>query len=152
MTSLLKTLTLSIALAAGFGASSASADKLVGGQGNFVIKNGQHPCGPSDAPGRCRPPSGHGQWGQGDWPRHHGWNVHPGIGFGLYFGNVHPRHVIRPARFCTNGMAINKAASMGIHKIRAYSYRSHVLIKGIKRGQRIQVSFAREYGCPTIRY
>ena len=90
-------------------------------------------------------------------PRH-GSYVQPGIHFEFRFGNVHPRRhyddyprqVIRKARFCSNSMAVNKAQAMGVRHIRAYAYRDHILIKGKKRGHRVNIAFSRQWGCPVI--
>jgi hypothetical protein len=147
MAPFLKTIIFSALIGLGLSSMPSSAKELGGEQRDYRNGNSTIHCGHN----RCRPHDG--DWGQHNWPRpRHGWNVHPGVGFGLYFGDNYPRRVIRPARFCSDGMAVSKARSIGIRNIKAYAYRDHVLIKGTKRGHRIQVAFSRSYGCPTIRY
>ncbi len=154
MTSLIKTISVAVLLLFGIGSFSASAQRLSGGEGEYLNRGRILDCGPSDTHYRC---------GSRVLPRHWrnhggGWSANPGIGLGLYFGDVYPRHhiyprrIIRPVRLCTTQMAVNKARSMGIRHVRAYSYDDHILIKGKKRGHRVQVAFARARGCPAIYY
>jgi hypothetical protein len=95
-------------------------------------------------------------------PRPHyqgGFYVQPGVHIELQFGNVHtrrydyqPRPLIRKVRYCTNSMAVNTAHAMGIRNVRAYAYNDHILIKGTKRGHRVNVTLSRQWGCPAIDY
>lgn len=147
----LKTIIVSALIGLGVGSMPSNAKELGGEERDYRNGNPAIHCGHN----RCRPNDGdwgHNDWPRHNWPRHHGWGIHPGVGFGLYFGDDYPRRIIRPARFCSDGMAVSKARSIGIRNIRAYAYRDHVLIKGTKRGHRVQVAFSRSYGCPTIRY
>lgn len=158
----MKTLLLSLGVAAfaSLAPLPASAGDTPYGDDGLLPAGGPVMCPMSDP--RCvppHPPRGPEPFDPGFHPggpglghhRHHDGRFE----FGLYFGDAYPRHpgyVIRKARYCTNDMAIGKARAFGIRSIRAYAYPDYILIKGKKRGHRVEVTFSRQWGCPAIQY
>ena len=125
----------------------AQARSLFDGERHMIGSFGQYDCDY----GNCMQP-------QHPQHRRHGGYIEPGFSFEFQFGNVYPRHeyyrrpMIQRVRFCTNDMAVHKARSLGIHRIRAYAYPDYILIKGKARGHHVEVSFSRARGCPVLSY
>ena len=143
---------LGLAAFLSLGAGAAQAGGYIGDEREFYHRQPDfhHNCFDNPRHPACRPkPRPHYQG--------HGFYVQPGIHLELQFGNVHRRHdnyrpIIRKVRFCSNGMAVDKARAIGIRHIRAYGYRDYVLIKGKKRGHRVELAVSRQWGCPIIGY
>jgi hypothetical protein len=144
---------LGLAAFLGLGISAAQAGGYAGDEREFYHRQPDfhHNCFDNPRHPACRPrPRPH--------YREQGFYVQPGIHLEFQFGNVHPRRhdhyrpIIRKVRFCSNSMAVGKARSMGIRSIRAYAYQDYVLVKGKKRGHRVEVTFSRQWGCPRIQY
>jgi hypothetical protein len=63
----------------------------------------------------------------------------------------HDRRDDRWAQFCTPDRALDKAARMGIHRVRiADVNRRTITVAGRSRGDRIFVTFARAPRCPVV--
>ena len=148
MKSILKMLGLAAFL--GLGVSAAQAGGYAGDEREFYYRqpNFNHNCFDNPRHPACN-------------PRHPrpGIYVQPGIHLEFQFGNVHRRRhdydrrpIVRKVRFCSNGMAVEKARSIGIRHIRAFAYRDHVVVRGKKRGHRVEVVMSRQWGCPIIDY
>jgi hypothetical protein len=150
MKSMLKILGLAAFL--GLGAGAAQAGGYPGDEHEFYFRQPDfnHNCFDMPWHPACRPGREH--------PRHEIFNE-PGVHFELQFGDVRPlyreyrpRPMIQRVRFCSNASAVNKAQALGIHHIRAYAYQDYILVKGTKRGQRVEVTLSRQPGCPIIQY
>ena len=152
MKSILKMLGLAALL--GLGVSAAQAGGYPGDEREFYYRlpDFHHNCFDNPRHPACRPKPRQHYQGQGFY-------VQPGIHLEFQFGNVqprrhnyHPRPIIRKVKFCSNGMAVNKARALGIRHIRAYAYQDYIIVKGKKRGHRVEVTFSRQWGCPVIQY
>ena len=85
-------------------------------------------------------------------PRHHGHNS--GFSFGVVIGDPYwDRDPIRPVmRGCTVQRASAKARDMGIRHQTIFKSPHTLKVVGSKHGHRVAVTFARQRGCPIIRY
>jgi hypothetical protein len=151
MKSMFKMLALAAFLGLGIGAAQAGG--YDGDEREFYYRQPDfhHNCFDNPRHPACRPkPRPHYQ--------HQGFYVQPGIHLEFQFGNVHPRRhdhyrpIIRKVRFCSNSNAVHKAKRLGMHHIRAYAFQDYIVVKGKKRGHRVEVTFSRQPGCPVIQY
>ncbi len=84
-------------------------------------------------------------------PHHH--NGNSGFSFGIVIGDPAWNHHVRPVmRGCTVERASIKARNMGIRHQSIFKSPYTIKVVGVKRGHRAQVTFAREIGCPVVRY
>jgi hypothetical protein len=149
MKSLFKMLGLAAFL--GLGVSAAQAGGYAGDEREFYYRSPDfnHNCFDMPWHPACHPRREH--------PRH-GFDVQPGVHIELQFGNVHPRRdyhprpIIRHVRFCSNNSAVLKARGLGFRHIRAYAFQDYIVVKGTKRGHRVEVTLSRQPGCPVIQY
>jgi hypothetical protein len=145
---------LGLAAFLGLGISAAQAGGYVGDEREFYQRSPDfhHNCFDNPRHPACRPKHRPHYQGQGFY-------VQPGIQLEFRFGNVHPqrrvyhpRPIIRKVRFCSNSNAVHKAQELGIRRIRAFAFQDYIVVKGRKRGHRVEVTFSRQPGCPVIQY
>jgi hypothetical protein len=91
-----------------------------------------------------------------DMRRHHG---HSGFSFGIILGDPYGRDPfwdgvpVRPVmRACSVERASQKARNMGIRHQTIFKSPYTIKVVGTSHGNRVQVTFARDPGCPVIRY